>query len=590
MAGRQAAAWRGWLAGSLSLRLAVLLSVALVPLGLIAVYQTDRLQEEARRAHLLDLRALTTDVARRQGAAIDAALGAGRGLAAALPSLQGDRAACSAAFRRLVDAAGGRIAFAGYLRADGRMRCSSTGEARDVPLTEPFARRVALGLPFVMALPRGPVTGRSVISVNQPVAGRDGATRGVVTMSVADSALQADLPDLDAAGTTDLALIGGDGTVLGRALAGRDGPPPMPADRRPADLFDRGERLFTAPADSGGMRLFAVVPVVADAAYALGSRPVAPGTTDTPVSPEAWPVLMWLASLVLVVAVVEGSLVRPVRSLSRRMRDFGRSRTLPPAERRRMPSEMRVIEQTFLDVAQRLAREETNLREAMHEKDVLLREVHHRVRNNVQIISSVINMQMRDSRHPETERALQRIASRIGSLAAVHRRLYESERVGRIRADLLLGDVLPALVASGAPERQDTPALDLDLSPVTLGPDQGLALAMLAAEATTQAMEHGAPGPDGRAWISVALAPVEGPDGAVGLTIRNSAARPREGDRDGARAGLGRRLARGFARQLQGDIAIGWDDGVYSVAVTFRQDIGDGPRPGPAGDPPVTNG
>jgi PAS domain S-box-containing protein len=75
---------------------------------------------------------------------------------------------------------------------------------------------------------------------------------------------------------------------------------------------------------------------------------------------------------------------------------------------------------------------ETQMVESLHEKEVLLKEVHHRVKNNLQVISSLLNLQARSLKNPTMTRHLQEAQNRVRSMAMVHEKLYQSNSLSKI--------------------------------------------------------------------------------------------------------------------------------------------------------------
>ena len=114
-----------WARG-LSVRLAVLLSGAMVPLGLIAVDQTVRLQQEVTESNNLSLRALTAEFAQEEREIIKSAFSAAETLALSVPDLATDLERCKSLMERFIDATAERYSFAGFLPKDGVMACAST--------------------------------------------------------------------------------------------------------------------------------------------------------------------------------------------------------------------------------------------------------------------------------------------------------------------------------------------------------------------------------------------------------------------------------------------------------------------------------
>ena len=108
----------------------------------------------------------------------------------------------------------------------------------------------------------------------------------------------------------------------------------------------------------------------------------------------------------------------------------------------------------------RLLAEQERLRSAVQQKEALLREIHHRVKNNLQVVSSLLSLQAAKSGSRELESALEESRSRIQSMANIHHVLYESEDLTSIDFESYCGkllDVLPQhtrpMWTSGSPSR-----------------------------------------------------------------------------------------------------------------------------------------
>jgi PAS domain S-box-containing protein len=88
---------------------------------------------------------------------------------------------------------------------------------------------------------------------------------------------------------------------------------------------------------------------------------------------------------------------------------------------------------TVQDITERI-KTETKLQNSLREKEILLREIHHRVKNNMQTITSLLDLQAESIKDPESRKALKSSQSRIRSMALIHERLYKSENLERIKA------------------------------------------------------------------------------------------------------------------------------------------------------------
>jgi two-component system, sensor histidine kinase PdtaS len=122
------------------------------------------------------------------------------------------------------------------------------------------------------------------------------------------------------------------------------------------------------------------------------------------------------------------------------------------------------------------------------EKEELLQEIHHRVKNNLQIISSLINLKTRQG-SPETNEALHEINSRIYSMGLIHEKLYLNENIQRIRLDEYLRDVGSYLVSSFG-ENEHPVSLKLNCEHVEVDIDRALTCGLIANELLTNSMKY----------------------------------------------------------------------------------------------------
>ncbi len=548
---------------SLSLRLAFMLTLALLPLGLIAVDQTVQLQRELKNINSLNMTRLTAEFAQRERMAVEAAFGTANGLIAAMPSLLAAPDICTKELSRVVERSGGQLVFAGFLPPDGVMTCTSSGRRLDFS-AEPSVRDMMLNPRRVIEMaPTARSSGIPVIQVNVPFTDDDGALAGYLSVSIPHRGLKEHYDAVIGERPMELLTLNSNGSVLSASGSLESAANRLPADRPVSDLVGSGAQSFVARNKYGQMRVYYVVPVVEGEVYAVGAwentARVLSGSTNSKrwwTLPGLFPIIMWVVCLVMVIVAIELQVVRPVRRLAFKMRRFGRQRELPEPTPG-LAQELSVIDDEFQEMANSLVRDEAGLLNAMHEKDVLLKEVHHRVKNNLQLISSIVNMQARRSRDSGVKRALNDVNQRVNSMATVHRRLYQAEDLGQIRADELLRDVIGPL-SKLVPEGATKPEIDLQLDPVSLYPDQAVPMALLCVEAMTNALKYAGPDDSGRAWISVRLEQME--DNRVALRIENSTApvdEKKQADKDEdvfppPGMSLGVQLIQAFARQLDG--------------------------------------
>ena len=184
-----------------------------------------------------------------------------------------------------------------------------------------------------------------------------------------------------------------------------------------------------------------------------------------------------------------------------------------------------------------------SLRESLAQKDTLMREIHHRVKNNLQVITSLINMQQRALTDPAARAAMSDTRQRITALALIYRALYQGPDLRRVDVRQFLEELVGQLgVGEGgrpAPIRTELEADDLEIDPDKLAP-----LALFAVEAISNARKH-AFGPEGGS-IKVRFRVVAD---EVTLEVQDDG----RGEADALpTAGVGRTLMSAFARQLRG--------------------------------------
>jgi PAS domain S-box-containing protein len=201
----------------------------------------------------------------------------------------------------------------------------------------------------------------------------------------------------------------------------------------------------------------------------------------------------------------------------------------------------------------------------LREKEVLLKEVHHRVKNNLQVISSLVGMQADTSRDDTVRGVLQDVIYRVRSMALVHEKLYHSESLARIDfaeyARSLLGYLWRAHGAAAEFVR-----LTLDLEPIELQVDIATPCGLILNELAGNALKHAFKGrTEGEVEVSLQLAET----GVVCLSVRDNGVGLPEGF-DWRQAGsLGLRLVQMLAGQLQASVEVDGHGGT-EFTVSFR--------------------
>lgn len=561
----------GTFGGSLLVRIAFLLSLALLPIGLVAMGQSWRALNITNENLEASIHARTSALVDAEQRALFSEMGVAQALADTLGAADLSLEDCNAIMRRVADSSS-RLSFAGLVEEGFVSNCNSAGQTFELPLDPRGAQLFEEPEPYITSREQGSASQLPVIVVSYPAFDETDTLMGFVALSFETLPLLQSETAPESSGDVALVTFNKFGDVLSTFTP--EGPITdyLPEGLSLEGFVNRGESFFTATTRSGETRLISVVTILPGEVYALGSweqvalkRSAAPWFT---ISTLLFPFLMWLVGIAVAVISLNRLVLRHISDLGRRMRRFATHRNVETSDKiADAPSEILTINGTFEAMADQLLHDEANLENAVFEREVLLKEVHHRVKNNLQLISSIINMQVRQVSSPEAVSALRQFQDRVTSLASVHRALYQEPSLTHIRFDVLLGDLVSQVNASGM-FKDRLVELELDLDPVTLLPDQTSPLAMITTEALSNAFKYGGPGRDGVFRIRVLLKELTR-DGIthVRLTIENSID-PTVDRQHGT--GLGKRLILAFAAQLDGDLKEIDEDDRHGLTMTFE--------------------
>lgn len=132
---------------------------------------------------------------------------------------------------------------------------------------------------------------------------------------------------------------------------------------------------------------------------------------------------------------------------------------------------------------------ENKLRTSLQEKEVLLKEIHHRVKNNLQIVSSMLSLQMDQLTDVLAMRLFKESQSRVRSIALFHEKLYQSKDLAHVEMAEYLRGLVTGLFAAYGTNPQDT-ALSIRAEPVPLGVDTAISCGLIVNELVSNALKH----------------------------------------------------------------------------------------------------
>lgn len=217
------------------------------------------------------------------------------------------------------------------------------------------------------------------------------------------------------------------------------------------------------------------------------------------------------------------------------------------------------------DISERKHREEQIAR-SLREKETLLSEVHHRVKNNLQIIHSLLDMQTSSVIDIQARDALIDSCNRVRSMAQIHQSLYQSEDIAKVDFANFCESLISSLLATF---NVDVSRIQVksDFADVNLAIDQAVPCGLIANELITNALKHGFPdGGEGQISVSTKI-----DDGNV-VTLRvsdNGCGMPKD-FQTGTSEGLGLQLIELLADQIGGTLKI-ITDGETTFVITFAE-------------------
>lgn len=555
----------------LAIRLVLVLSIAILPLGLISVYQTLKVLEEHRSLSETALLEQTQRTISESREIVQSALSSAQAIAATVAVFNATDVNCDAVTGRVANETA-HYMFVGFVDRDLKLACASNGQRRDLSELDAVTTELNSRESEIFMRPLEFLGGGASVNVTVPVF-VDEEFLGSIWIAIPIQAVNEKLAS--AARDDELILFDADGEIIATGEFDDDRRSVLPQSTGLADLAVRSERTFRDTNRVGQTRDFAVVPVVEGAVFALGSWEPRNRSTLLPGYEEAlalyFPFIMWAIAIVVAYIGVNRLVIRHVSRLRSWMRLYAAGgASLENARLDNAPEELEVVAEAFRAMTRRLSEQDRRREEDLQEKTTLLREVHHRVKNNLQLISSMMNMQIRTTESDEAKRLLRRVQDRVMALSAIHRYLYLARKLSLVRADKLLEDIIQQLIIVGTvDETRHQVKISTEFDEIEISPDQSVPLSLLATEASMNAVKYCGLSEEGEAWINIALKRI-GED-EVCLSIVNSlpADYGEEAGSPMARTGLGSRLIDSFVSQLGGSLEINDLPGRFELHMTF---------------------
>jgi two-component sensor histidine kinase len=402
----------------------------------------------------------------------------------------------------------------------------------------------------------------------------DGHFDGAIVAVLDLESLRPDLSDPTLPAGAAVSIVNAQGDMVVQSDPEAFAPLPPNWSARAARV---GAMTFQGRDRRGALRDFASAPLLNKDVFVVISAP-APGlfywARLNPYASIVYPILAWVMAWAAVWIVTDRVVIRWLAYLDRVASIYAKGRfTVRPVQAESAPLEIQTLAHTLDTMADGIVARDLSLRESLAQKDAMMREIHHRVKNNLQVITSLLNMQQRALTDPAARLAMSDTRQRITALSLIYRALYQSPDMRRVDVRQFLEELITQLSTSEggrpSPIRTKLQADDLEIDPDKLAP-----LALFAVEAITNARKH-AFGPDG-GLIDVMFHVGED-------EIRLEIVDDGQGEAESlSTSGVGRTLMSAFARQLRGraELEAAPDHGVAARLIFPK------PEPPPELEPP----
>ncbi|MGE5723239.1 MAG: sensor histidine kinase [Sphingomonadales bacterium] len=515
----------GWVASrfarlSTGFKMLLILSLGLFPLGLIAILASVQSAQQARQDRRQEIQQLAELGAQRLDGAIERNSLTIRAASTAIAATSAQSTVCERTLARLASASTVPAAYALY-GEDARLRCATAGFSppADLPTGAANGMRVALtparSLRFFLYGPTGKVEGLGEFP-------QDALVR-LVQPTGASSDFRMELID---------------GSV-------------------PVLLHDSQRRTWartvvrSSPVSGGQLQLRVAAEVVP--------------MTAAEILMILLPVVMWISAAAIGWLIVDRLLLRPLVRMQRVVSAYRPGDSHLPMPPLASPArEIGELGQAFDQVTRTVARHEAELEAAVDRQTKLVREVHHRVKNNLQVVASLLNLHSRGSRNDEVAAAYASIQRRVDALAVVHRNHYaELEENRGVALKPLISELASNLRAT-APRTASHMSISVNIDPCYVTQDVAVSVAFLITEIVEFAMFCAANG------VRISLA---GNDGSTAtLTIESESLREGSPSQPELYERFDRVIT-GLSRQLRSDLVREGKTGAYSLSISVVEKL-----------------
>ncbi|MFT5776580.1 sensor histidine kinase [Hyphomonas sp.] len=315
--------------------------------------------------------------------------------------------------------------------------------------------------------------------------------------------------------------------------------------------------LFVLTGEDGESLDVVIQPVGPGNVFAAISRK-SPGLwsdfTLRPVRSIGLPLVTFSVALLAVWIAIDSLVLRWLSRLTRTVRVYGAGRYQFKAGDTfdKAPDEISKLAHAMDVMAKDIDERDKDLKLAIASRAEAVREIHHRVKNNLQIVTSFLNLQGRQLRDPEAKAAISAARHRIDALAIVHQTLYQNERLEQVRLEPFLSVLVTHLSEALGMDESNVEIVQTYADVERLA-DDAIPMALFIVEAVTNAMKYAFGPAGGQIRISLGV-DVDGTTLVISDNGRGFDPSTTSETENGG--GLGSKLMTAFSRQLSAELTV----------------------------------
>ena len=343
----------------------------------------------------------------------------------------------------------------------------------------------------------------------------------------------------------------------------------LPVATRVAAAITAARAMFTEYGQDGTLYEFGLQPLVGSTMFAIAAVPVEQSflVLARAGSGVALVLLALVAALVAIWFGADRWCMRPLRYIQDFAGKVSRGDVADFAPPRPWTPELTGVGEGVMAMAAAIASREAELLAGLEQRDHMLREIHHRVKNNLQMISSLLNLQAGEIRSPRIRRYFGDAQNRVLTLSVLHRHLYERTSWALVDFQRFISDLVRQISVVDLNDNPSSPRFHIRAPIMAVGPDTAIPVGLIVTEAVSAALRHDF---SGVVTPEIRIEAVES-DGQVTFVIEdNGLDRHGSAMREGGRGVFGLTLIRGLASQLGGDVTVTTHEGGgMRIVVTF---------------------